>query len=422
MRCEYHFVHQYCDPAANEPPSRAGAAGTAFHAYRAAYVKHLVTERKWQDTEWAYEYVDAHSIPEEARLLVERDMMSFAINPESVFGSEVFMSIDKDFRPLEMEFDVAQGSRGNSPHSILSGTVDLLIVEQGEARVIDAKSAYSATTISEEEAAIYCCLIFSHFPQITSVDFAWDFVRLGAHKSSRYGREELPAMEQLIRDMLEFRRQVMLRVSDGDKLNVNPWSGMCPFCSLLCPALQNIEKDTPARIYPLQDVANARRLAGMIYLCDQFLHNARPLLKEFVQAREDLPNGQLQLGANFVAELTTSTSRKLPVLDVLNSIGLGVVNMTGLDETQTKELLEMQPAFSPKFDVPLRNLELRGSALKAFAKTKRSKKRPDGGGVSREGLSGELELISPLIADRTVLRIRRVDQAIAESSSEESEQ
>ncbi len=418
MRCEYHFVNQYCDPAATEPPSRAGAAGTAFHAYRSAYVNYLVGEHKWQDTEWAYAYLESHNIPIEARSIIERDLMTFSVNPDTVYGSELFLSVGKKFEPLEIEFGLAQGSRGSSPLSMLSGTIDLLIIDGNEARVIDAKSAYSSSTISEEEAAIYCCLVFSHFPKVELVTFAWDFVRLGSHKSSTYGREELDSMQQLVLDLVELRGQIARKVEDGDRLHAYEWSTMCPYCTLLCPRLQNVERETPIRIEPLQDVAKAKRLAGMIYLCDQFLANARPLLKEFVQAREDLPGGQLQLGGNFVAEITSATTRKLPVLDVLHSLGLGVVNMTGLDETQTKDLLAIEPAFSPKFDVPLKSLEMRGSALKGFAKH-RSKKRLDGGGVSREGLSAALDLISPNIAGPTTLRIRRVDQAI-EPAAEES--
>lgn len=422
MRCEYHFVHQYCAPDWPEPPSPAGAAGTAFHAYRAAYVNHLVAEQKWQDTEWAFEYLDSHPAPEEARAIMQRDATTFSINPDTVYGSELFLSVDKHFAKLEMEFGLAQGSRGSSPLSMLSGTIDLLIVDGNEARVVDAKSAYSSSTISEEEASIYCCLVFAHFPQVDLVTFAWDFVRLGAHKSSTYAREELPSMQQLVLDLVELRKEIATRVEDKDLLRTNAWSTMCPYCTLLCPELANVERDTPARTEPLQDEFHARRLAGMLFLCERFIANARPLLKDFIAAREDLPGGQLKLGGNYVAEIATATTRTLPILDVLHALGLGVVNMTGLDEAQRKDLLDIEPAYSPAFDVPLRNLEMRGSALKSYAKTKQSRKRPDGGGVSREGLTGALEQISPLLASNSSLRIRRVDQAIEAAAPEEAEQ
>lgn len=418
MRCEYHFVHQYCDPGA-EPPSPAGAAGTAFHEYRAAYVNHLVAERMWQDIEWAYDYLDSHNVPEEARVIIQKDAGTFSINPEAVYGAELFLSVDKDFNLLESEFGLPQGSRGSSPHSMLSGTIDLLIIDGNEARVIDAKSAYSSSTISEEEASIYCCLVFAHFPRVDLVTFAWDFVRLGAHKSSTYGRDELPGMQQLVLDLVALRAEIAARVQDGDMLRTNAWSTMCPYCTLLCPELVNVERDT-ARLQPVQNEALARKIAGMIFLCERFVANARPLLKDFIAAREDLPDGQLRLGGNYIAEIATATTRKLPVLDVLHSLGLGVVNMTGLTDEQRKDLHAMEPAYSPAYDVPLRNLEMRGSALKGFAKTKQSRKRPDGGGVSREGLGAALEQISPLIASRASLRIRRVDQAI-EAAVEETE-
>lgn len=421
MACEYHFVYQYCAKDPSEPHSGPGDVGTAFHAYRSDYTDHLVSERIWQDLEWVYAWLNSRSLPPGAWELIEKDGKTWSINPETVYGSEMFLSVGGSFQPLELEFGMKQGARSQVAGALLSGTIDTLIIDGQEARVIDAKSAHSATTISEVEAAIYCCLVFAHFPQIELVTFAWDFVRLGSHKSSTYGREELPGMQQIVTDLIELRGEIAQRVSDGDMLSTDLYAGLCPYCTLLCPRLVNIEKDTPARIEPLQDLVNARRLAGMIYLCDKFLANAKPLLKDFIAAREDLPDGQLLLGGNFIAENTASTTRKLPMVDVLHSLGLGVVNMTGLDDAQRTELLEIEPKYSPLFDVPLKNLEVRGSALKGFAKTKRSKTRPDGGGVSREGLGAALESISPLIAKGSILRIRRIDQALPPGEEEEAE-
>lgn len=419
MACEYHFVYQYCAKDPSEPHSGPGDVGNAFHAYRAAYTDHLVAERKWQDIEWVYGWLNSRTLPPGAWELIEKDGKTWSINPDTVRGSEMFLSVGASFEPLEMESGLKQGTRSQAAGALLSGTIDTLILDGKEARIIDAKSAHSATTISEVEASIYCCLVFAHFPHIVSVTFAWDFVRLGSHKSSTYFREELPGMQQVVTDLFELRGEIAQRVSDGDMLRTDLYAGLCPYCTLLCPRLVNIEKDTPARIEPLQDVDNARRLAGMIYLCEKFLGNAKPLLKDFIAAREDLPGGQLQLGGNFIAENTASTTRKLPLADVLHSLGLGVVNMTGLDDAQRADLLEIEPKYSPLFDVPLKNLEVRGSALKGFAKTQRSKKRPDGGGVSREGLAAAIEEISPLIAKGSILRIRRIDQALPPGAEEE---
>lgn len=403
MRCEYHFVWQYCEPnpTSIEVPSAPGAAGTAFHAYRAAYTDHLVAEEKWTDREWAYEWVATHSVPDEAVVIIQRDIETWSVNPASVFGSELFLSVDENFVELEREFGRTQGAR--SEKAMLSGTIDLLILDGSEARIVDAKSAYSATTISEEEAAIYCCLVFAHFPQIQSVVFLWDFVRLRAHKLSSYTRDDLPAMKQIVRDLVDLRKEYARDLQANEQLPANPWSGMCAFCSLRCPTLEHARD--PERLVAIQNDSEARRLAQIIYVVSQFLAPARKMLSDYISAREDLPNGQLQLGGNFIAEISPKLTRELNLLPTLNGLGLAVVDMTGLPDEKRAELIQIQPAASTLFDIPLGRLELRGSALKGFANTKQSRAK-----VSRKGLAELLESLSPQRVIGGALRIRRVDE------------
>ena len=403
MRCEYHFVHQYCHPGLPEPPSAAGAAGSAFHEYRADYSNHLVAERKWRDPDWAFEWLNNHRVPDDAAFLIQADIERFSINPEKVFGAEVFLTSDRNFKAADLEFGVSHGARSDT--AMLSGAIDLLIIDGEEAQIIDAKSAYASSSVSEQEAAIYCSLVFAHFPAVNRVIFSWDFVRLKSHKFSEYTREEFPAMREIVRELVDRRREIARRVGEGDSLSVDPWSGMCPYCTLVCPLTQEVTAESSARLVAIQDLPAARRAAASVYIAQRYLAHVTPMLRDFIAAREDLPGGQLDLGENFFAELAPITTRKLPVVEALHALGLGVVPITVLDDAQRAELLTLEPTATPLFDIPLARLEMRGSALKGFAKTKRSR-----AGVSREGLAEAIDAISPSIARGSRLQIRRADE------------
>lgn len=342
----------------------------------------------------------------------------WTINPEHLMGTEIFLSIDRDFHPLEKILGRAPGKLSGHPQAFACGQLDVLEIRGDTATIIDAKTGYSSVSITEEEAAIYSCLVFAHYSRVQSVEFWWDFVRIGAHKKSEYDRGEMPELRAKVESLVAKRAWIEAKHAMHEELDANPWAGLCPFCRLLCPIVAAVERRNNVDLVPLQSIAQAKSMAAAVYICESFLDKARPVVKAFIQAREDLPNGQLALGGDYVAENTTSTGQELPISEVLHALGLGTIDLKLLPEAVGVLVLEQEPAASPEFDIPLKSLNVSSSSIKPFMKTKRSK-----AGVSREGLRDAMNAISKPTSRSTLLKFRKVTQdAAVEAITEGGEQ
>lgn len=394
-----------------EPVSAPGLTGTAFHAYRKEYSDHLIRERKMMDPEWAQDYLKSHPMSEDARELVARDIPRFWIDPESSYPPEVFLSVGHLFEPLQIEFGMEQGYR--DPAALVSGTIDLLTVEGDVARIYDAKTAHSATSVSEAEAAIYCTLVFAHFPSVNAIDFNWEFARLDSHKTSHYERSDLVEMHALISNMAGRRRIIQNKLEAGEKLSAAPDPEICPYCALLCPLLQTLaEWGIGLKVPVLQTLGDAQTMAMLMLVAEQFLSQARPALRDYI-AVTDLQI--LPLRDGWFVRNQNSATQKIRLLDILHDLGLSVVNLTKFTPEQTQMLKDVlqdgfEPASSPLFDVPLNSIEVRGSSLKGF--TARDSRK----GVSRQGLREALTKYVREARNATPV-FRRGDPAIESSEA-----
>src|SRR5207237_9319221 len=98
-------------------------------------------------------------------------------------GTELYLSVDDEFRPLEkLTAHATPGNYRGRQRSFAHGTIDLLSFNDdcSEALIDDYKTGWSNTGITEYEAAHYAALVFAHFPTAMRVTFRWEFIRAKA--------------------------------------------------------------------------------------------------------------------------------------------------------------------------------------------------------------------------------------------------
>src|SRR6266404_6988280 len=127
MKCEWFFAaHRLDKSPARLIASPLAEAGTDVHRFRAEYVIHLVNAEKTDDLAWVLGWLKRNAVSEEAREMIRRDMDTFRVNPDTVFATELFLSIDGAYRPLEQATNSTPGFVSQHPEAVLSGTIDQL--------------------------------------------------------------------------------------------------------------------------------------------------------------------------------------------------------------------------------------------------------------------------------------------------------
>ena len=409
IACPTFFTGQYLQPerlAANE--HFLARTGQEFHAWRKAYVDHLVASNRWSDDVFRDAYLAEHALSEDARTLIGRDR--FEVDPDSVFATELFLSIDQDFEPLELATEQQPGRLSADPRFLLSGTLDLLLLEGRTAIVLDPKSGFSTTGVTDDEPAFYAALVFAHFPLVEEVQFRWDFVRMSALRRTSYTRrDDLEWIHDRIRVVNAQKDLTVERYNLGLALDANPFSGLCPSCQLACPLRPRWEAGELSLAMP-QTKSDAVRLAQLVKVCEDVIGSAKQLLLKWLDQE---PDRELTLGLGFAASVRVDDKHEYPLIDALRSLGLDVVDIQALDGPTRQLIEEQRPAYTPAFDVPLASLHLGG--LSSFCKTKKSMRRKDGGGgISRETMKAELALCAKRSASTTVVIRKQSQQGAAE--------
>ena len=366
LECPRYYALRYL--AGSEPVAAGAAAstGTAFHAYRSAYIDHLRMAGLPADPPWVERWLDTHAQNDDLAELVRGD--NFHIQPATIYGVELFVAVDSDFRAVEESDCSARPNRGPSaPSAAYHGTLDLLEVDGDTALVRDAKTGWSDAATRDYEAMHYAGLVFSLLSYVEYVEFQWDFRRTCPSIPLAFSRQfDFPA----IRQRMASRRAEMLAQAERyaavglDGFDANPASGLCPYCPFTCPLKADLEKGVLLDA-PLQDAAAARQLAWRIWIAEQYARRGRELLEPFL---DQCPDGLLELGGGRVARLYGRVERKYPLDRVLDVLGY---------EAQPRD------GIRPRWDVDLHSLLVSSTGLKSKAAAKK-----------RDGLQGELDAVS----------------------------
>jgi hypothetical protein len=373
--------------------------GSDVHRFMAAYVTHLVDVGERRDPRWAAWWLERNGLTPEARRIVLLELRDFLVDPELSYGTEIFLSAadaGDHLDPVEQEVNTQPGRGPRAPGALCYGTLDHLYLDGALAIIEDYKSGWATTLVSDFETYLYSALVFAHFPAIRTVKYRWLFVRLKLQKDIEYQRTDLEWILPAIRNELAVARDIVRRRDAGAPLTVNPFSGLCPYCQVDCPLRQSVAllaPGVPSRVVlpPVQDEADARRVAGLLYAAELVARAARDALKPYLNAQ----GGALELGDDYLIELGGGKTRKYPLREALAVLGI-----------------DLRGDASPAFDVPFDSLFLGSSQLNGFAKAKK-----------RQGMADALALISRDSARTTIkVRRRREDETRPLLDTEEQEE
>jgi len=374
MGCERHYAEYHLgNPILRQVASPLAQTGTDFHVYRQEYVAHLIDVGQEQDGPWVEAWLSKRAVSDEARAMIERDLRFFRVDPEAVFGSEVFLSINRDMEPLERLSGLAPGTTSERPDAYVTGMLDLLILSGALASIVDYKTGWNASGVQDHEAAINALLVFAHFQQVEEVYFTWEFVRAGAGKPPvRYTRDDMDWLRRMAHSAHARREDIERRRTRGEPLSVNPFAGLCQFCQLTCPLREAVTRGL-VEIPPIQTDDDARLIAQRVAVAEAYVRGGRALLRPFLDQR-----GALDLGGGYEATMAVRTEQKFPLDAVLRVLG------------------------QQEWGIPLSSLTVSASKLKGYAKAKK-----------RAGLSELLDAIA-IKWPKSILRLGKANDELEE--------
>jgi len=349
MGCPHYFAHHYMlDPPPPQPASPLGEAGTEFHAYRADLIQHLLRTGRISDPDYGLEWLANRGTSELAAELIRHD--SFTLNPDHVLATELFLSVDDRFRALEYEPGNSTPGR-LSETGYLSGTLDLVLQpSDNELELRDSKSGWNTSTADEFDAAVYAVLAFGHFPEIETVTFTWEFVRSRSTKERRYTQGDLDWLHPMIHAAQNRKRNIRDEWMAGSTLDANPEAGLCGFCKVDCPQLQQaVALVMDPHRQPLRTREDRVQRATLLYVLEQKTPELRAELKRELEA-----HGDEDLGSDVRATIVHGHTGEYPA---------------------TPEVLEI----CDRYDVPRNGLGFSRSKVERWAKAKK-----------RSGMSEEL--------------------------------
>lgn len=392
LGCELFYAHHYmvAEAAVKLVESRLASTGTQFHLYRARYTEHLMIHQVRQDADWVREWLNANAVSEEARELIERDIMDYSPNLDRVLAAEILLSVDRNFEPVDYEEWVSPGLPYEDNGAYMAAIIDLLELDGASARVIDCKSGWSTSPNNDHEAPHIARLVFAHFPQVTSIDFVYEFIRVRADVKVHFTREDIPWIEQMMEGTFAHRADVARRFRAGKKLLLDPFAGLCGFCLLKCPLKEAVAAGI-VDAGPLQNKKDAVRIAQRLFIAQNMTKVYRDLLKAWVDE-----NGPLECGNDVVADFRIQNNRTLPLPDVAELLGLRVLDLTTLTPEQLHALPAESPEVAQKWNIQIPKVLVRSSSLTGYAKAK-----------MRKGMQEAMNQIGTT-KPKSVLKIHRV--------------
>ena len=329
MECEWYFAHNYMAVLGQDAPlSELATTGAEFHAYRSAYVDHLVGTDKPKDPAWVAEYLKM-DLSDDVSDLIRRDR--FSIDPQAVVGIELYLGVNDAWEPVVKIDNADPGNQElrNRADMYAAGFLDLLTLSQDASTLLidDCKSGWSTMTVSDYEPAHYAALVFAHFPQVNRVIFNWSFARVKASSESvEYTRADFPDLQALVAERQALKssiRDAWFQTGTED-LTYNAFSGLCPGCNLKCPG-----KDLApfVEIQPLQTDDDAKQAASALALAEEVASGLRKALTPYLHEH----GGRLPLAGKWVAEIVQSTRTSYPLPAVVTQV-LGVPDIPATND------------------------------------------------------------------------------------------
>jgi hypothetical protein len=288
--------------------------GIDFHRYKQEYVEHLLKTEQHSDPDWARMWLAASGVGEDARDMIEWDIERFRIDPETVIGTEMFLVIDHDGKPLRGIPFPGYGKSPDDPRALAHGTLDFLHTHpvqtpEWQAIVIDDYKTGWSPYVDREEAEHYAALVFAHFPGATHVIFRWIQVRIGKIQELSFTRDQ---HESLVIGIHNADSRIRAIEANPDP-EPNPFSGCCAWCHLECPVRGQIP------VGPIQTPEDMTVAMGYITAMEQSLARAREMARAYA-----IEAGPTPVADGKVAQIDTSVRKEYPLRPALSALGIDI--------------------------------------------------------------------------------------------------
>ncbi len=303
--------------------SEPAELGTSFHRYRAEYISHLRATGQESDPEWAREAVTTMQLVDDAMPLVLDDIETFQINPDLVWGVELYLSVDDEFNPLLMdESSVQWKARMDEPRLFAHGILDLLSVSGAEAVVDDYKTGFGYA--DDYEADHLAALVFAHLPFVERLVVNWNYIRSRARKPVEFLRADFGRLKTRVMAKYSYMLDLaeIAEKKGVDALPVNPFSGLCGMCSFTCPLKADV-LTKKIDLAPIQDVEQALRATQYWQAAKAMASQAEAALKAWLPTQ---PNATLKIGSTHELRIEMGQSKEYPLDTTLSAIGYEVAD------------------------------------------------------------------------------------------------
>lgn len=288
MACETLYVRKHVQ-CARLGESEPAARGIEIHQVLASYINHLVRTRRATDLE-VFDGL-TRGAGAEAREVLEKFRDNHAFDPEKIFATELHITLDENFLPIEHPDDDAQIGE-------YEGTLDLVMLHSlTEAEIEDWKSYYQIVDADTFQSKFYPLLLMCLNPSLERVKFVLEFVRYGVSRCVEYTRKDMPWLKELAQRERARQRKLHKLVSVEDReLKASPGKH-CTWCPLLlngCPV---------AETNPYGQMTAEERLRFALWLQAAEKQNTK-VLKDFMVERGPIryrDENQSEYLADFVA-------------------------------------------------------------------------------------------------------------------------
>lgn len=231
MACDFLYLHKHARYE-RIADSEAAARGIEIHKTLATYINHLVETRRSTDLELFDALMNGTS--SEAQAVLERFRDNHTFDPEQILATELHITLNQDFRPIE----------GDGERTVeYEGTLDLVQLHSlTEAEIDDWKSYYQIIDADTFQSKFYPLLLMCLNPSVERVKFVLEFVRYGASRCVEYTKKDLPWLKELAQRE-RFRQRKLHEAAAAScqrDLKVSP-GRHCTWCPLLlngCPVAQ----------------------------------------------------------------------------------------------------------------------------------------------------------------------------------------
>lgn len=278
MSCRLSYVESFIK-GRKQPGGLDSARGTQIHQTLGQYAAWCATKRVKQDLAAFDRFSEGVGLAAHKILIGVRE--SYEVDFNSLFATELPMSMDEDFNPTDVVEALDGIVQSSGKDSAYQGTLDTLYAFREEFRInIDDFKSHARPYEPAEtlQGKMYSLLAFQHFPWAQEIQFRLVFVRYNhLYRTVNYKRSDVPQLIEAVRS--QRLRQKMIHDDYSNKREIGATAGThCWWCSLLSDASCPISQYNPA----MQLTPQQRLNFALWYSNFSRANNA--VMKDYVQA------------------------------------------------------------------------------------------------------------------------------------------